>query len=257
VPNEAPDCETSVKAFAIDAFEVTVSRFRNFVAAVESGYAPDDGQGSYYGAEDTGWQAAWNTNLKDPAGKIGACVAATWAAVGNDFYPMHSVNWFHAQAFCIWDGGRLPTEAEWEYVASSGTESLFPWGDTLPDSASDKYMLPPCGGTADPSQCKLANVSPVGTYAVNVTLQGDPVYDLAGNVAEWVMDWHDSYVITGGACAAAPPKPQYPVMRSMRGGSFWDANYWGMRAAARAGAPPEMHASGIGFRCAYEPSSRQ
>src|SRR5205085_368808 len=96
---------------------------------------------------DPGWQKAWNARLPpDRQALIGslACYSsyATWRDVGDasdeETRPINCVSWYVAEAFCIWDNGRLPTDAEWELAAAGGSElRLYPWGDAAPGPSAD------------------------------------------------------------------------------------------------------------------------
>jgi sulfatase modifying factor 1 len=105
--------------------------------------------------------------------------------------PIHCENWWEAYAFCIWDGGFLPSAAEWEYVAVGGSEQgEYPWGSVDPGVANQYAIygddglcyyptLGPCTG--------LTNIAPVGTTKLGAGRWGQ--LDLAGNVEEWTSDW--------------------------------------------------------------------
>ncbi len=107
----------------------------------------------------------------------------TWTSSpsGNENLPINCVSWFEGLAFCIWDGGFLPSETEWEYAAAGGSEQrTYPWGTTAPDCAHANFVLDgaSCSGTSTHS-------NPVGSLPV-----GDGVWehsDLAGNVREWCL----------------------------------------------------------------------
>jgi formylglycine-generating enzyme required for sulfatase activity len=105
-----------------------------------------------------------------------------WNSVGFDNYPVNCVDWDQAAAFCDWAGGRLPSEAEWEYAArSAGQPNTYPWGE-------------------DPATCDLAvkaNCTSIAPEPVCSKIAGNTAQDLcdmAGNVFEWTQDtWHDTY----------------------------------------------------------------
>ena len=147
---------TTVSGFRLDKYLVTVGRFRQFVAAWNGGYYPAAGSGKHThlnggqglqnggapGTYETGWDASWdNTTDIDPTdANMAQCEATsgqgvTWtSSVGsNENLPINCTTWWEAYAFCIWDGGFLPSEAEWEYAAAGGGLQLeYPWGSTDP-----------------------------------------------------------------------------------------------------------------------------
>lgn len=140
---DEPERPASVHEFHLDTFEVTVARFRRFVDAYD-GAPPAPGSGAYPGVCESGWQASWNPML--PASREAllaaleiydgcGCSNYTEAPGPHEDEPVNTVSWFIGYAFCIWDGGRLPSEAEWEYAAAGGEENrLFPWGSAPPDA---------------------------------------------------------------------------------------------------------------------------
>src|SRR5690606_23579495 len=135
----------------------------------------------------------------------------TWTPTigANENRPISSVNWYQSYAFCIWDGGFLPSEAEWNYAAAGGTErGYYPWSS-------------PAGSTT--SDCTYANHLGCGGAASNVgslSTKGNGLYgqsDLAGNVWQWVLDWYVSpYQTPCDNCASTDPASN----RVMRGGGF-------------------------------------
>ncbi len=130
----------TVSGFRLDKYLVTVGRFRQFVAAWKGGYVPGQGAGKHIhlnggmglgnsaspGTYETGWDALdWNNATDvDPTDVNLTCdpTYATWTpSVGSyENLPINCANWWESYAFCIWDGGFLPSEAEWEYVAAGG-----------------------------------------------------------------------------------------------------------------------------------------
>ena len=142
-----------------------------------------------------------------------------WGVAGRENHPINCVDWGQAQAFSSWAGGRIPSEAEWEYAArSAGKDWKYPWGN---DTATCE--------TAVISGCTGGGTAPVCSKPLGNTQQG--LCDMAGNVWEWVQDWyHDSYngAPTDGGVWESPAGSA----RVVRGGSWYlDASY--ARAAIR------------------------
>jgi len=259
LPEETPEHNATVSDFGLDKYEVTVGRFRAFVGAYNTWHAagnPKTNAGAHPIAPLTGWGRSWMsaaTDLPTDAAALTATVkcstySQTWkdTADTNEAYPINCVNWFVAFAFCVWDGGRLPTEAEWEYAAAGGAgNQLYPWGNAEPDATRANYF-----GSDD---------SPLVAVGSKVSLGGAGAFghaDLAGSVSEWVFDWFSSsyYGISGApsACSNCANTAQ-GTNRGMRGGAFW-SSAMNLRAAFRGQiAPDALPYYTNGIRCARIP----
>jgi sulfatase modifying factor 1 len=253
----------SVGDLRLDKYEVTVGRFRAFVAAGRGlqATAPADGAGAHTKIPGSGWSAAWNASLPATAQVRGVAIQCdatfqTWtdAPGTNESRPINCVSWYEAMAFCIWDGGYLPTESEWTYAAAGGDQlRWFPWsvpsGAQLADATYASYS--PDDGTTcigdGMNTCALTDLLRVGADPKGDGRWGQS--DLGGNVNEWVLDWStDTYTTPCADCATVSGGTE----RVDRGGSFND-DAPSMSATTRFGRDPTKRDGGLGFRCARAP----
>ncbi|HRS75348.1 MAG TPA: formylglycine-generating enzyme family protein, partial [Anaerolineaceae bacterium] len=160
----------------------------------------------------------------------------------GDDQPVVCVDWHQAQAYAKWAGGRLPSEAEWEYAArSGGRDWKYPWGD---EKATCDRAVMYDGGLG----CGRKSTWPVCSKPRGNTTQG--LCDMAGNVFEWVQDWwHDSYqgAPTNGSAWESPAGS----IRVYRGGS-WSFYARNVRSANRGSASPSYRSDVVGFRLAKD-----
>jgi formylglycine-generating enzyme len=260
----------TVSSFRLDQYDVTVGRFRKFVDyLVGAGSPPANGSGKHThlnggkglvatgGGYEAGWDAtawdsliattssAWNTNL--------TCSEQNWtsAAGANENTPINCETWFEAYAFCIWDGGFLPSEAEWNYAAAGGGgtsgQRAYPW------SVPSESMTIDCSygnyeGIEAGAGC-VAGAINVGSYSP----KGDGPFghaDMAGNVYVWTLDWYaEDYVNPCTDCANLTPA----TAREVRAGCFVSgANH--LLASYRGDSfPPANRYNYMGIRCARAP----
>lgn len=255
---EQPEHSVALSRFFLDEREVTVKRFRDWW---KNGHVtPKAGDVVFEAGEGitVTWQASWTTTEPTLAD---ATNGATWkgeALADNDSLPINFVDWPTALAFCATTstGGRLPTEAEWEAAASGRAGRLFP--KEPPDSRNTPptAAMLPCGraiSAAGGADCG----PPAPPVAAPDRISTDGVYDLAGSVAEWVLDVPPP----GGLGCVSNCYPKAPgvdpilfvnevALRGVRGGAWNDTEPKKLRTQARDFRALDTRVSSIGFRCA-------
>ena len=243
--NEFPLHKVRVsRPFFISATEVTVGWFRTFVE--ETGYvtdAEDAGGGEVFSTRDNRFEKKTGTSWRNPG----------WAI--KDDEPVVMVSWYDAQAFVEWLTAKeklsykLPTEAQWEYAARGGIPmAQFPWGDTLPDGRRANYADRNTDyewrdRTADDGH---KYVAPVGSYDPN----GYGLYDMAGNVLEWVRDYYgeDYYRFSPEVDPEGPGQGENRVSK----GGEWTFGPVNLRCAFRGWSRPDAAFFNTGFRVVAE-----
>jgi formylglycine-generating enzyme required for sulfatase activity len=209
--DEHPLHRVDVSAFSIDRYEVTNARY---AACLKAG------------------------TCERPALASSAKRESYFYAPEFANYPVVFVSWEQAEAFCRWDHGRLPTEAEWELAARGPAPSqrVFPWGDE-PADCSKANM----GG---PTGC-LGDTDLVGRRTAGASFWG--AMDMAGNVWEWTADWYDPGYYTSSP-DRDPQGPSRGTLKVMRGGC-WASGSDSLRVSCRKAELPGTWAPNVGFRC--------
>lgn len=187
----------------------------------------------------------------------GACISPKDAEFENyadylnsptyDDYPVVNVSWYQAKAYCEWRGARLPTEAEWEKAARGTSGFIFPWGNNFITT-----NLNFCDKNCSQSWAMLeaddgyVYTAPVTAFPWGQSSYG--LYNMSGNVAEWVDDWYQAY--PGGNSAASADFGE--TDKVVRGGSWFDPPPFMIRADHRFSLWPEASYDLVGFRCARD-----
>ena len=209
--DEVPPHTVRISAFEMSAYEVTVGQFAIFVA-------------------DSGYVGEWDWEESD----LG----------GDGYHPVVNVSYDDAQAYIRWlnekTGGnyRLPTEAEWEYAARAGTTTQYSWGDSASQAvAAYAWYDYNAGGSTHAVGGKQPN--PWG------------LYDIHGNVWEWVSDWYDEDYYKNSP-NSDPQGPSSGGSRVVRGGG-WSSSATNLRSADRGYNSPSYGYSNLGFRLVRTP----
>ena len=229
--------DVDLDAYYIDRFEVTVGHFSAFVEA--TAYltsAERRGTSDVFirtGPDNRCWEPVPGAWWALPAGESQGPPASLE-------HPVTNVSWVDADAYCRWVDLRLPTEAEWEKAGRGTDARTYPWGDEpVEDNANLAHHDPETGGTENGTQ-------PVGSYPLDKSPYG--VYDLVGNVDEWVADYYDPDYYTLSP-VQNPVGPESGASRVKRGRN-WTIGIWHDALWDRRGDHPIDSTSWTGFRCA-------
>lgn len=215
--DEGPRHKVTLDSFAVDVHPVTNEQFVRFLEAM--GGEKDSNHRDLIRLRDA--------RIKRSAGKL-------LIESGYQRHPVVGVTWYGATAYASWVGKRLPTEAEWEVVASgAGASLLYPTGENIEKHQANFFS---------------SDTTPVMSYPP--TALG--IFDLAGNVYEWCQDWYDyTYYEISVQEPENPKGPLQGVYRVLRGGC-WKSLKEDLRCSRRHRNNPGAVNSTYGFRCAAD-----
>lgn len=217
--DEYPVHEVMLNSFRISQYEITTSQYCAFLNEINVGPDGSSRDVLYIDVEDPDCPVQYSGSRFVPG-----------SGMGN--YPVTEVTWYGARAFCQWLGGRLPTEAEWEYAAKGGNKSktyLYSGSNQL-----DKV------GWYKKNSGK--QIHPVGQLSPNEL----DLYDMSGNVWEWCHDWY-GFDYYANSSKKNPFGPEEGTSRVMRGGA-WNMDEWNCRISRRSSKDPGITYNYFGFR---------
>ena len=256
---EGPACRVQVSEFEIQKFEVSSAEFVEFVE--ERGYITEAeifgdsfvldillSEEVISAITDAVMYAPWWLRVKEAYWLQPEGMKSNLSGRGH--HPVIHISWNDAAAYCEWkDGGRLPTEAEWEYAARGGLEGrLFPWGNSpMPKGEHRMNIWQGRFPKENTLEDGYLSTGPVDSYHPNKY----GLYNMMGNVWEWVSDWW----VAGHSCSIPTIDPSGPLSgteKVKKGGSYMcHKNYcYRYRCSARSKNTPDSSASNLGMRCA-------
>jgi formylglycine-generating enzyme required for sulfatase activity len=245
--NEKPAHRVKLSPYCLDEHEMTVAQYK---ACSDRGACRRAGKENVWPGITRAERKIYDPlcNISDPVGKAQ--------------HPINCIDWQQAREACESRGGRLPTEAEWEFAARGPDGRIYPWGDEPPSAK----LLNACGAECtvwqkahpDPEVTPAAmypqddgfpNTAPVGSFPAGKSRFG--IHDVVGNVWEWVADFHADYDKTTTSTTVADPKgPSVGADRVVRGGAWNGSQPSWVRPSFRFHVAPTARSYGFGVRCA-------
>ena len=216
--DEKPYHRVYLDVYYIDKYLVTVAEYEECVAAGKCGI-PDRG---------------------------GYC---NWGKDGRDDHPVNCVDWHQADTYCHWKGERLPTEAEWEKAARGTQGLIYPWGNDFDcqNQGQDESRLKSLSVLGGKDRDQFEDTTPVSCFISGLSPYG--LYDMAGNVWEWIRDWYGENYYQNSP-SRNPQGPPLGTLRGIRGGSWYNSIPANFRSSNRNAEDSLSRRAFIGFRCA-------
>ena len=217
--DEAPEHRVYLDSYWIDKYEVSARKFAEFLNTLDNvkGYYLDNKFGTLY------YDSRFHSRP------------------GLENYPINNITWHAADEYCKWKEKRLPTEAEWEKAARGTTAQAYPWGNIPPSDTLARYFQTWTKEEKHkvmvPVQALTEGQSPFG------------LYNMAGNVKEWVDDWYDREYYNEQSEYANPRGPIGGEFKVVRGGSWRDMKGF-IYSTFRNSGNPKSRMDDYGFRCA-------
>ena len=217
--DEAPEHRVYLDSYWIDKYEVSAGKFAEFLNTLDNvkGYYLDNKFGTLY------YDSRFHSRP------------------GLENYPINNITWHAADEYCKWKEKRLPTEAEWEKAARGITAQAYPWGNIPPSDTLARYFQTWTKEEKHkvmvPVQALTEGQSPFG------------LYNMAGNVKEWVDDWYDREYYNEQSEYANPRGPIGGEFKVVRGGSWRDMKGF-IYSTFRNSGNPKSRMDDYGFRCA-------
>ncbi len=243
LPQEKPAHNVTLAAYCIDRYEVTTAAY---VKCSNDGKCKRAGKSNEWDGIKPRDRDVYDPlcNVRDPDDKAK--------------HPINCVEWDMADTYCRAGGGRLPTEAEWEFAARGPDGRRYPWGDENPTSTLLNACGAECTAWAKKNKVEIKamyaaddgypNTAPVGSFPAGKSRYG--LEDVVGNVWEWVADWSAPYAAES---QVDPKGPKEGTTRVIRGGSWNAAEPAWVRPTFRYWNDPKTRSYGVGFRCAANP----
>lgn len=241
--NETPAHRVTLAPYCIDRTEVTAHRYQECAVSGQCTTSSTVNFPAIPAPQLPSWNQLCNGNRADRAD-----------------HPMNCVDWAQASTYCRSRGGRLPTEAEWEFAARGAETRTYPWGEAAPSldrvnaCDADCIALLTRGNLSRPAASFAGSDShggtaPAGAFTPGASLFG--VLDMAGNVMEWTGDWFGLY---NAAPATDPTGAAGGADRVARGGHWYSGTAAALRTTARVPANPAFRLATLGFRCVHAPA---